>query len=102
MTPLPTGRIRPGGLTTTGPSAALGALKALVRAELHLGADDVVLVSELRCAEAGCPPVETVVVVLDTNGHRKWQLPLPPEQVTPTTLRQILATDPEGQTPTDD
>ena len=28
---------------------------------LHLGPDDVVTVSELRCGDAGCPLVETVM-----------------------------------------
>jgi hypothetical protein len=99
--PVP-GRIRPGGVSPTRPATDLSALKAVVRAELRLTCEDVVLVSELRCAEAGCPPVETVVVVLDTQGHRTWKLPQAPEEVTPHTLRHTLATNPEGQALTHD
>jgi hypothetical protein len=102
VNPPTTGRISPGGRPTVRPAAELNLLKALVRTELGLADDDVVLVSELRCAEPGCPPVETVVVVLDGDGHHKWQLPQPPEEVTPHTLRHTLAMNPEGQSLTHD
>jgi hypothetical protein len=100
VNPPATGRINPGGRSTVRP-AELAILKALVRTELSLTDDDVVLVNELRCTKAGCPPVETVVVVLDGDGHHKWQLPQPPEEVTSHTLRRTLAMNPEGQS-TDD
>jgi hypothetical protein len=98
----PNQRIRPGGVGTAGPAGDLSGLKTLVRTSLALNADDVVLVSELHCAEPGCPPVETVVVVLDEDGHRKWKIPLPPAEVTTHTLRQTLAAEPQGQKLTND
>jgi len=44
-------------------SERAGAIKALVAAELDLGEDATVLVSELACMEEGCPPIETVIAV---------------------------------------
>jgi len=40
-------------------------VKGWVRAALLLDVDATVLVSELACTEPGCPPVETVIAVLD-------------------------------------
>jgi hypothetical protein len=45
-------------------SAAIRALKATVTTLLDIGPDDTVMVSELRCLEPGCPPLETVIAVL--------------------------------------
>lgn len=38
--------------------------------------DTPILVTELRCTEPGCPPVETVIALLDAPGRqRQWKLP---------------------------
>lgn len=34
-------------------------------------ADETVLVSQLRCSEVGCPPLETVIAVLGPGGPRR-------------------------------
>lgn len=34
----------------------------------RLPADASVMVTELRCTEPGCPPLETVIAILDTPG----------------------------------
>ena len=34
----------------------------------RLGIDVVVMVTELRCTEPGCPPLETVIAILDEPG----------------------------------
>ena len=34
----------------------------------HLGADVSVMVTEVRCTEVGCPPLETVIAILDVPG----------------------------------
>ncbi len=34
-----------------------------------LGADVTVMVTELRCTEPGCPPLETVIAILDRPGR---------------------------------
>jgi hypothetical protein len=43
-------------------------VKAWASSCLELGAGDMVLVTELRCHEPGCPPLETLIAVL-----RSWQ-----------------------------
>ena len=35
----------------------------------RLPADVSVMVTELRCSEPGCPPLETVIAILDTPGR---------------------------------
>lgn len=75
--------------------ATLAQHREFVRSHLHLRPDDVVLISALSCTQPDCPPVETVVVVLD-EGHRKWTFPLPPHELTTDLLRHHLLTTPEG------
>jgi len=36
--------------------------------------DDTVMVTELRCSEPGCPPLETVIAVLSSSGSRHFKL----------------------------
>ena len=43
---------------------SIRSIKQWVREVLALAEDERVMVSELACHEPGCPPVETVVVVL--------------------------------------
>ncbi|NJO81388.1 MAG: hypothetical protein HC828_00600 [Blastochloris sp.] len=52
--------------------AQLAAIKGWVAAALALPADVTVMVTELRCSEPGCPPLETVIAVLRPG--------VPPEQ----------------------
>jgi hypothetical protein len=35
----------------------------------RLDADASVMVTELRCAEPGCPPLETIIAILDQPGQ---------------------------------
>jgi hypothetical protein len=44
-------------------------VKEWVAEVLRLGADVSVLVTELRCTEPGCPPLETVIAILDRPGQ---------------------------------
>ena len=46
-------------------------IQTWVRNRLQLGEDTVVMVSELQCSEPGCPPLETMVAVLDGPGQRR-------------------------------
>jgi hypothetical protein len=42
----------------------------------RLGSDESVLVAEVRCAEPGCPPLETVIALLGTAGWpRQFKIP---------------------------
>lgn len=52
--------------------AHLAAIKSWVSEALALPDDVTVMVTELRCTEPGCPPLETVIAVLQPG--------LPPEQ----------------------
>lgn len=44
--------------------AHLAAIKGWVAEALALPDDVTVMVSELRCSEPGCPPLETIIAVL--------------------------------------
>lgn len=46
-------------------------IKQLVAQRFELPPDTVVMVSELRCSEPGCPPLETVIAILDGPGRRR-------------------------------
>jgi hypothetical protein len=52
--------------------AQLAAIKVWVAETLALSDDVTVMVTELRCSEPGCPPVETVIALLRPG--------MPPEQ----------------------
>ena len=41
-----------------------------------------VLVTELRCGEPGCPPLETVIAILDPGPPRQVKIPKPVAEVT--------------------
>jgi hypothetical protein len=43
-------------------------VKQWVAEVFRLGPDVSVMVTELRCTEPGCPPLETVIAVLDQPG----------------------------------
>lgn len=74
----------------------LADLKDMVRGELELGSDTTVLIQQLACTEPGCPPVETVVAVLDRT-RRSWKFPYPATDVTPAGLRDVLREHPKGR-----
>lgn len=61
-----------GGLRTRTSGAEAGRVVALVRHGLRLSESDVVTVAELRCRVPGCPPVETVVLIL--RGAARYRL----------------------------
>ena len=46
----------------------LAAIKQWAADEFHLAEDVPILVTELRCTEPGCPPLETVIAVMDVPG----------------------------------
>jgi hypothetical protein len=54
-------------------AAALKQIKAWVAARVPVTGDAVLVVNELRCTEAGCPPFEVVVAVLRPRAT-PWQL----------------------------
>lgn len=52
--------------------AAISKIKHWVGEVFKLTENDIILVTELQCHEEGCPPFETVIVVL-MEGSRKVQ-----------------------------
>lgn len=52
--------------------AAISTIKNWVREIFKLTENETTLVTELRCHEEGCPPIETVIVIL-REGNRKEQ-----------------------------
>ncbi len=80
--------------------AQLAAVKALVRKILGLPADTPVTLSELACADAGCPLLETVIAVFpEGRPARRWRLTRPRAALTGLMLRQTLATPSEDAGP---
>ncbi|MGW5479403.1 hypothetical protein [Streptomyces sp. NPDC004008] len=62
-----------------------------MRALLGLDDDTAVLIRQLACTEPGCPPLETVVVVLPMEGQaRRWTLHRPADHITEDDLRAVL------------
>ncbi|MFE3166305.1 hypothetical protein [Streptomyces sp. NPDC059224] len=62
-----------------------------MRALLGLDDDTAVLIRQLACTEPGCPPLETVAVVLPMEGDaRRWTLHRPADQITEDGLRAAL------------
>ena len=50
-------------------------IKQWVAARFALNEDIPVMVTELRCTEPGCPPLETVIAILATPGQpRQYKL----------------------------
>lgn len=48
-------------------------VKDWVRSTLQLSDEHGILVTELKCTEPGCPPIETVVAILEPGGQQHQQ-----------------------------
>ena len=69
------------------------AIKTIVRELLRLPPDTPVTISEIACADAGCPLLETVIAVFPEGASsRCWKLVRPRAALTRLMLRQTLAT----------
>jgi hypothetical protein len=67
-------------------------VKEWTRELLALGDDVTLTVSELRCTEAGCPAVETVIGALFAPGRqRRWKVLAPIAAVTREQLAAVFA-----------
>ena len=71
------------------------AIKQWTRDCLRLEDDAVVTVTELACADPGCPLLETVIAVFEEGRARKWKLHRPRAAVTRSMVQQALATPPQ-------
>jgi hypothetical protein len=65
------------------------ALKAAVRETLQLPEETTVMLSELRCAESGCAPVETVIAALTAGATRQFKIPKPLAEVTRADIQRL-------------
>ena len=59
---------------STGASSNTGNVKRWARELFVLSDDATVMVTELRCSEPGCPPLETVIALLSESGNRQYKL----------------------------
>lgn len=57
-------------------------VKAWVAAAFALPEGTAVMVTELTCTEPGCPPVETVVAILEAGATRRFKVHRPLAEVT--------------------
>lgn len=64
-------------------------VKALV-ADLVGPTDVTVLVTELECAEPGCPPVETVIALRGVDGSIQYKIHKPVAEVSIDDVRSAL------------
>jgi hypothetical protein len=70
------------------------AIKRWTHELLQLGDDEVVTVSEIACADAGCPLVETTVTVFSPGRTRAWAFTRPKVALTRLMVQQTLAAPP--------
>jgi len=62
------------GLPRQSGTEQIGRIKRWIREAASLPETAVVMVTELTCSEPGCPPRETVILILDGRGTRKVTL----------------------------
>ena len=55
-----------------------------------LSNDTTVMVTELRCSEPGCPPLETVIAILSESGNRHYKLHKSVEAVAEDDVRDLV------------
>jgi hypothetical protein len=69
-------------------------IKEWAREALALPAEATLMVSELACSEPGCPPLETVIAVLDdTDAPRHFKIHRPMTDVTRADVATITLGD---------
>lgn len=67
----------------TGDDKHLATLKEWASSLLSPPAETTIMITELRCSEPGCPPVETVIALLNrTSGIQQYKVPKPLQEVT--------------------
>lgn len=71
----------------------VGQVKEWTREAFGLDPDSVVLVAEVACTEAGCPPIETVIAILGDGGRLEHRLHLAVADIAPPHLWQLAAGD---------
>ncbi len=63
-----------------------------VSTSLGLGENITVMVTELECTEDGCPPLETVIAILDNPGNpRQFKIHKPISEVTQQDIEKVVS-----------
>jgi len=75
-----------------------GQIKEWVRAHFRVPVEIPVLVTEIRCDQPGCAPVETLVAILEPGGRRQYKSMRPMKEVKKEDIRHLLP-NPEGHGP---
>lgn len=57
-------------------------VKSWVSQTFDLSEDMSIMITQLQCTEEGCPPIETVIVIMDTPGkHQQYKIHKPLAEV---------------------
>lgn len=76
----------------------IAAIKEWATEAFQLPPDASVMVAELHCTEAGCPPLETVIAVLDQPGQpRQFKIHKAIADVTFADVLQVAAPKPNNR-----
>ncbi len=71
-------------------------IKRWARVAFALGEDDLVMVTELRCTEPGCPPLETVIALLTAgDSTRQHKIHKPMADVSEEDVRALASQGPD-------
>lgn len=79
-------------------SSLQGQIKEWVRAHYQVPEAVPVLVTEIRCDQPGCAPVETLIAILDPAGRRQFKSMRPMREVKKEDIRHLLP-NPDGHGP---
>jgi hypothetical protein len=71
-------------------------VKAWVADALHLGNDTTLMVTEMRCTTPDCPPVKTVIALMETaQPTRQYKIHKPLAHITHEDIAQLVTTTPK-------
>ncbi|MFN6203436.1 MAG: hypothetical protein ACK562_04195 [Acidobacteriota bacterium] len=63
--------------------ARIPLIRGWVKTHFRLPAETTILITQLQCSEEGCPPIETVIAILDQPGQpRQYKIHKPLAGVT--------------------
>ena len=75
-----------------------GRIKEWVRSHFEVPEEIPIIVSEIRCDQPGCAPVETIIAILEEAGRRQFKAPRPMKEVIKEDMRHLLP-NPDGHGP---
>jgi hypothetical protein len=66
-------------------------VKEWTREVLKLNDQVIVMVSELQCREEGCPPIETVIAVMETGKEKRmFKIHKPIDELTQNEVEEVI------------